>query len=116
MTKQVYMTKRHKITVWRDKDGNTLEVQIEPMMWRPYQVGKLIGVKLTNESEVIILSEELELEHYASIVETIICNNIELLDFVETLEHETDSRKLKDALGCIYKRTLSLQSQLFYYA
>jgi hypothetical protein len=32
MTKQVYMTKRHKITVWRDKDGNTLEVQIEPMM------------------------------------------------------------------------------------
>lgn len=62
------------------------------------------------------MSEELELKHYASIVETIICNNIELLDFLETLEHETDSRKLKSALGRIYKRTCSIQSQLFYYA
>jgi len=66
------------------------------------------------------LSEELELKHYASIVETIICHNIELLDFLETLEYEcacvTDSRKLKDALGCIYKRTLSLQSELHHYA
>lgn len=32
MTKSVYMTKEAKITVWRDKDGNTLEIQIEPMM------------------------------------------------------------------------------------
>ena len=62
------------------------------------------------------MSEELELEHYASIVETIICNNIELLDFLETLEHETDSRKLKSAFGRIYKRTCSIQAQLFYYA
>ena len=32
MTKSVYMTKKSKITVWRDEDGNTLEIQIEPMM------------------------------------------------------------------------------------
>jgi hypothetical protein len=62
------------------------------------------------------LSEELELKHYASIVETIICNNIELLDFLETLEHETDSRKLQSALGSIYKRTCSIQSELLHYA
>ena len=116
MTKSVYMTKKAKITVWRDKDGNTLEIQIEPMMGWPNQVGKLIGVKLTKESEVKILNEEIGLNDYASVIGIIVGHNIELLDFVETLEHETDSRKLKDALGCIYKRTLSLQSQLFYYA
>jgi hypothetical protein len=32
MTKSVYMSKKAKITVWRDKDENTVEVQIEPLL------------------------------------------------------------------------------------
>ena len=61
------------------------------------------------------MSEKIGLNRYWSMVDIIVEHNIELMDFLETLEHETDSEKLKSALGSIYKRTLSVHNELSLY-
>jgi hypothetical protein len=65
----------------------------------------------TKGSEVRRLNKE----DYVSMMRVVFAQNSQLLDFVEEHENETDSQKLRNVLGCIYKQSLMLQNELTYY-